>query len=88
MAFVKGVSGNPAGRPKRTRKELDLIQACRKKAPEALEKLLELMDSDNDSIAIKACISILDRGYGRPREQADEVSTILRNLPKFFRGDK
>lgn len=69
MPFVKGKSGNPGGRPKKTKKEIDLIKACREKAPDALKRMLELMRSDNESVALKAASLIIERGYGKARQE-------------------
>lgn len=71
MAFVKGKSGNPSGRPKQTQQELDLVQACREKTPKALDKLESLMDSDNEAVALKASLAIIERAYGKPRQEID-----------------
>lgn len=67
--FQKGVSGNPAGRPKKTQEEYNLEAACRARAPDALNVLLAIMEgSDNERNKILAAQAILDRGYGKPRQ--------------------
>lgn len=72
--FKPGVSGNPGGRPKRTKEELDLVQACKDKTPEALEVLSSLMQvADSDATRMKAAIAIIERGYGKSVQPVDAV---------------
>ena len=65
MPFKKGQSGNPGGRPKE-------VAEVRKLAMEhgsaAIERLVELMASENERTAVAACEAILNRGYGRPAQ--------------------
>jgi hypothetical protein len=49
--FQKGQSGNPRGRPKRTPEEVQLIEACRVKTPEALEVTVDLMHNGENGRA-------------------------------------
>jgi hypothetical protein len=59
----KGVSGNPAGRPKAY---IEMTKLARSHTTEALEKLVELMrDKRNKGIALKATEILLDRGWGK-----------------------
>lgn len=61
---IKGVSGNPRGRPGN-----DVAMFARDHAEEAMGKLLYWMRStDNPAISVKACGMILDRAFGKPRE--------------------
>ncbi len=65
MPFVKGKSGNPGGRKKRTPEEFDLIRACRARAPEALQVMITLMQhGENDRIRLSAATAIIERAYG------------------------
>jgi len=68
--FPKGKSGNPGGRPKIP----DDIKALLKlQAPNALQKLLTLMESNDERIALTAANCVLDRAWGKPT-QTTEVS--------------
>jgi hypothetical protein len=65
MAFQKGSSGNPGGRPK---KDKTIQELARTHCPEALKTLASIMkDSDAPPAArVTASTAMLDRGYGRP----------------------
>ncbi|MCU7837189.1 MAG: hypothetical protein KZQ83_18345 [gamma proteobacterium symbiont of Taylorina sp.] len=70
--FPKGVSGNPGGRPKRTIDEVDLIEACQTKTPEALETILQLMEeSTNDRVRLSAAQYVIERGWGKAPERIE-----------------
>ncbi len=68
--FKPGQSGNPSGRPKIPD---DIKKILKLQAPNALQKLLTLMESDDERIALVAANSILDRAWGKP-VQATEHS--------------
>jgi hypothetical protein len=71
-AFKPGVSGNPGGRPKRTEEEIDLISACKAKAPEALAILESIMvGGENERNRITAALAIIERAHGKPLQQVD-----------------
>jgi hypothetical protein len=64
--FPKGVSGNPGGRPKRTEEEVQLVEACKQKTPEALEVILNIMQYGlNDKVRLDAAKFIIERGWGK-----------------------
>jgi hypothetical protein len=65
--FVKGQTGNPKGRPKRTQEELDLIAACKAKTLDALEVIESIMvGGENERNRLSAALAIIERGYGKP----------------------
>jgi hypothetical protein len=48
-----------------------VVQSPLNKPPdnqESLERLVELMHSKNESVAVRAAEALLDRGYGRPMQ--------------------
>lgn len=70
--FPKGISGNPGGRPKRTPDEVELIEACRVKTPEALAVVVSLMqESTNDRVRLAAAQFIIERGWGKAPERIE-----------------
>jgi hypothetical protein len=71
MAFPKGKSGNPGGRPKVLGEVQEL---ARQYAPAAIVELARLaLKAKNETARIAAIRELLDRGYGRTR-QSVEVS--------------
>ena len=70
MPWVKGQSGNAGGRPKVAGVVKEAAQAY---GLEAIERLAELMRSDNPAVVVKAAQVLLDRGFGKP-EQAVEMT--------------
>lgn len=61
--FTKGQSGNPGGRPKEDPELKDLARVA---SPEAFDRLVHWMRSDNPKASFAASVAILDRAYGKP----------------------
>jgi hypothetical protein len=64
-AWRPGQSGNPGGRPKVL---AEIRNLAREHGPKAIERLVALMHSKNESVAVRAAEALLDRGYGRPMQ--------------------
>lgn len=61
--FEKGKSGNPGGRSKR----LEEIRSLAKQhSRRAFNRILELIESDDERVAMAAAKEVLDRAYGKP----------------------
>lgn len=76
MAWSKGQSGNPSGRPKIVGELRDL---ARVHTTDALETLVSIC---NDSEAppasrVAAAAQLLDRGYGRPSQSIDSKIEVI-----------
>lgn len=65
MAFEKGQSGNPGGRPK---EDSEVKALARQYGREAVEKLADLMRNADDRTAAAAANALLDRGFGKPAQ--------------------
>ena len=61
--FAKGRSGNPGGRPKANPEVKEILKAA---SPDAARKLVGLLESRTEKIALAAATEILDRTMGRP----------------------
>jgi hypothetical protein len=71
MTFVKGKSGNPSGRPKLPEGSLTRREAAEmfaRLAPRALQRLQELLESDDERIAMRASEIIVERHLGKIAE--------------------
>jgi hypothetical protein len=66
--WVSGTSGNAGGRPK---PPAGLRTRLAQLSPRAVERLGELLDSDDERVRLEAARTILDRHLGRPAIQAD-----------------
>lgn len=77
MAWAKGESGNPGGRPK---EEREVIQLAREKSTRAIERLCEWIESDNPKASVSACTAVMNRAFGLPSQTLNnnhEVSDTL-----------
>jgi hypothetical protein len=59
--FIKGVSGNPSGRPK-------IPEWFRQHSPEAMERLLFWLQSDDSRASMQAVTLLLAYTFGKPTE--------------------
>ena len=65
--FLKGVSGNPGGRPKIEGHVREVARQCTADAMQTLKDIM--LDKDAPHAArVTAANSILDRGYGKPAQ--------------------
>lgn len=81
MAFKKGQSGNPGGRPKEAPEVKEL---ARVHTTEAIERLVFWLRSDNPKASVAAALALLDRGFGRPEQAvtvSGEVTSYVARIP-------
>ena len=85
-SFKPGQSGNPKGRPKQTKEQKDALAMIRDMAPEAVERLREIIRDPKvkAEAQIKAIEIVLERTYGRPAAydptQGSAVNGLLQSL--------
>ena len=71
-----GQSGNP--NPQKAPVRLpELAKLAKAHTAEAVEQLVKWMRCSDGKIAVVACIALLDRGWGRPRESKENVETLV-----------
>lgn len=70
MPFKKGQSGNPKGRPPKTKAQKEFEQLCKECSPDAFQTLLDIMASGTaaDRDRIKCAETILAYAYGKPKQ--------------------
>ena len=76
-----GQSGNPSGH---TAEFGEIVRLARQLSVRAVERLGELMESEDERVAAVAANGILDRAYGRPQvrqpEPTDHIVERLRRM--------
>ncbi|MCP4265105.1 MAG: hypothetical protein GY777_05940 [Candidatus Brocadiaceae bacterium] len=78
--FVKGApSPNPSGRSKASKRISELAKAYTSDALEALSEIVNSRTS-SDSARVQAANSLLDRAYGRPIQQNENVNVGVNYL--------
>src|SRR6266481_3376353 len=79
VPFPKGKSGNPGGR---TKKFAQCQRLCREASPDAARRLIELMQSEDERVALMAADKVFERAWGRPKE-FDPNAESAKKAPPF-----
>ena len=80
--FKPGQSGNPAGRPKRTDAEKDILEQIKSLAPRAVEMLAKIIAPDSKAspyAKLQAIDIILNRTLGKP-ESSVKLTTAAQSV--------
>lgn len=86
--FQKGQSGNPRGRPKQTQEQKDALAMIRDMAPEAAERLHEIIQDRGVSTKdlLKAIEIVFDRAFGKEAFNGNATNDLLQSLLDLEQG--
>src|SRR5260370_38196484 len=78
VPFPKGKSGNPGGR---TKQFAQCQRLCREASPDAARRLIELIQSEDERVALMAADKVFERAWGRPKEFDPNAETPKKAPP-------
>ena len=64
------------------------MELARQAAPDAVRRLVELMNSEDERVAAVACNAILDRAFGKPGPAKDEKDDFKARLGNMTREER
>ena len=79
VPFPKGKSGNPGGR---TKQFAQCQRLCREASPDAARRLIELIQSEDERVALMAADKVFERAWGRPKDY-DPNAESAKKAPPF-----
>lgn len=79
IPFKPGQSGNPSGRAKKTPAEKAAESLSKKEAEKAMKKIVALIDSADDRVALAAAQHVLDRSLGKPVQHTQNDTNVTHN---------
>lgn len=66
--FVKGESGNPGGRPASEFNFTSLLRVKASERPHVVDRLLDLCESEDENVALRAILGLANRLDGMPKQ--------------------
>lgn len=86
MAFKKGQSGNPNGRPKVLLADgRSLSDIAKQHTEAAIATLVAVMEEgESDAARVSAANAILDRAWGRPKQELDVDMNVRGELAELL----
>lgn len=87
-SFKPGQSGNPKGRPRQTQEQKDALAMIRDMAPEAAERLHEIIQDRGVSTKdlLKAIEIVFDRAFGKEAFNGNATNDLLQSLLDLEQG--
>jgi hypothetical protein len=81
--LLPGFTANPSGRPKVVG---EIRELARQHAPAAFKRICDLVESDDERIALAASQEILNRAYGRPVQAVESKIEKVSMSQSFVRA--
>lgn len=81
MVWKPGQSGNPSGRPKSTREQLEALDAARKGSARAMRQAVRMVEDGDPKIALAAMKIVLEYGLGKPTQVVDVTQRTEHDVP-------
>jgi hypothetical protein len=78
IPYKKGQTGNPGGK---TKQFAQCQRLCREASPDAARRLIELIQSEDERVALMAADKIFERAWGRPKEYDPNAETVKKPPP-------
>src|SRR3990167_8830877 len=78
--FIPGVSGNPHGRPTAEFSITELLRAKVAERPGVILRLLDLAESDDENVALKAILGIANRIDGMPHQRIEAETKFTHDV--------
>ena len=90
IPFQKGQSGNPGGKNKQIE---EMKSLARDNGTKALNRIIELIDSEDPRVCLMAAKEVLDRAFGKVKAEDEEPGAksskaVTINIMRFSDGAK
>ena len=79
IPYKKGQTGNPGGK---TKQFAQCQRLCREASPDAARRFIELIQSEDERVALMAADKVFERAWGRPKEY-DPNAEVPKKAPPF-----